>query len=134
METINTRVSRLIVELGITKTAFANKLKVSQAFVSQICSGDSGISERTLHSICDKFHVNESWLRFGEGEIFEERTREEEIAEFMGELIDGPNNFKKRLVSVLANLDEDGWQLLADMAEQLAREAEEEQKKNPGQD
>ena len=52
----------------------------------------------------------------------------------MGELIDGPNNFKKRLVSVLANLDEDGWQLLADMAEKLAREAEEEQKKNPGQE
>lgn len=132
METINTRVSRLIVELGITKTAFANKLKVSQAFVSQICSGDSGISERTLHSICDKFHVNESWLRFGEGEIFEERTREEEIAEFMGELIDGPNNFKKRLVSVLANLDEEQWELLEAVALRLAEE--EKQKENPGQE
>ena len=130
METINTRVSRLIVELGITKTAFANKLKVSQAFVSQICSGDSGISERTLHSICDEFHVSEDWLRSGEGEMFVARTREEEIASFMGSVLDGPNNFKKRLIAVLANLEEDDWELLEEMALKLA----EEEKENPGQE
>lgn len=134
MEPINERISMLIAELGITKTKFANKLNVSQAFVSKMCSGDSGLSDRTIQDICDRFNVNEDWLRFGEGDMFLQRTREEEIAEFMGERIDGPNNFKKRLVSVLANLDEDGWQLLADMAEKLAREAEEEQKKNPGQE
>lgn len=130
METINTRVSRLIVELGITKTAFANKLKVSQAFVSQICSGDSGISERTLHSICDVFHVNEDWLRYGEGEMFLARTREEEIAAFMGSVLDGPNNFKKRLIAVLANLDEDDWELLESVALALAEEI----KETPGQE
>ena len=129
MEHINERISVLIAEIGITKTAFANKLKVSQSFVSQICSGNSGVSDRTVVDICDKFNVNESWLRFGEGSMFVERTREEEIALFLGKVADGPNNFKKRLISVLANLDEDGWQLLADMAEKLAEEA----KKDPDQ-
>lgn len=131
---MNMRIQQLIDELGLKKIEFAKKINVSPAFVSEMCSGRKNISDRTIKDICDRFRVNESWLRYGEGEIFEERTREEEIAEFMGELIDGPNNFKKRLVSVLANLDEDGWQLLADMAEKLAREAEEEQKKNPGQE
>ena len=129
MEPINERISVLIAEIGITKTAFANKLKVSQSFVSQICSGNSGVSDRTVVDICDKFNVNETWLRFGEGSMFVERTREEEIAMFLGKVADGPNNFKKRLISVLANLDEDGWQLLADMAEKLAEEA----KKDPDQ-
>lgn len=129
MEPINERISVLIAEIGITKTAFANKLKVSQSFVSQICSGNSGVSDRTVVDICDKFNVSESWLRFGEGSMFVERTREEEIALFLGKVADGPNNFKKRLISVLANLDEDGWQLLADMAEKLAEEA----KKDPDQ-
>ena len=129
MEPINERISVLIAEIGITKTAFANKLKVSQSFVSQICSGNSGVSDRTVVDICDKFNVNETWLRFGEGSMFVERTREEEIALFLGKVADGPNNFKKRLISVLANLDEDGWQLLADMAEKLAEEA----KKDPDQ-
>lgn len=130
---MNMRIQKLIDELGLKKIEFAKKINVSPAFVSEMCSGRKNISDRTIKDICDRFRVNEDWLRFGEGEIFEERTREEEITEFMGELIDGPNNFKKRLVSVLANLDEDGWQLLADMAEKLARETE-EQKKNPGQE
>ena len=129
MEPINERISDLIEELGITKTKFADTLNVSQAFVSKMCSGTSGASDRTIMDICDKFNVNESWLRFGEGSMFVERTREEEIALFLGKVADGPNNFKKRLISVLANLDEDGWQLLADMAEKLAEEA----KKDPDQ-
>lgn len=131
METINNRVSRLIVELGITKTAFANKLKVSQAFVSKMCSGDSGLSDRTIQDICDKFHVNEEWLRNGEGEIFQERSREDEIASFMGDLLDGPDNFKQRLIAALARMDESQWEILESLALKLA--AEEEQKKTPGQ-
>ena len=130
METINNRVSRLIVELGVTKTAFANKLKVSQAFVSKMCSGDSGLSDRTIQDICDKFHVNEEWLRNGDGEIFQERSREDEIASFMGDLLDGPDNFKKRLIAVLANLEEDDWELLEEMALTLAEEI----KETPGQE
>ena len=128
MEPINERISMLIAELGVTKTKFANKLNVSQAFVSKMCSGDSGLSDRTIQDICDRFNVNEDWLRFGEGEMFLQRTREEEIALFLGKVADGPNNFKKRLISVLANLDEDQWELLADMAEKLAAEAEANEK------
>lgn len=129
MEPINERISMLIAELGITKTKFANKLNVSQAFVSKMCSGDSGLSDRTIQDICDEFHVSEDWLRYGEGEMFLKRTREEEIASFMGSVLDGPNNFKKRLIAVLANLEEDDWELLEEMALKLA----EEEKENPGQ-
>ena len=132
--TIGERIKCVRTEKGFTQQKFADALGLKRNTVGGYEIGTVVPSDRTIIDICDKFHVNEDWLRFGEGEIFEERTREEEIAEFMGELIDGPNNFKKRLVSVLANLDEDGWQLLADMAEKLAREAEEEQKKNPGQE
>jgi transcriptional regulator with XRE-family HTH domain len=132
--TIGERIKCVRTEKGFTQQKFADALGLKRNTVGGYEIGTVVPSDRTIIDICDKFHVNEDWLRFGEGDMFVSRTREEEIAEFMGELIDGPNNFKKRLVSVLANLDEDGWQLLADMAEKLAREAEEEQKKNPGQE
>lgn len=132
--TIGERIKCVRTEKGYTQQKFADALGLKRNTVGGYEIGTVVPSDRTIIDICDKFHVNEDWLRFGEGDMFVSRTREEEIAEFMGELIDGPNNFKKRLVSVLANLDEDGWQLLADMAEKLAREAEEEQKKNPGQE
>ena len=132
--TIGERIKCVRTEKGYTQQKFADALGLKRNTVGGYEIGTVVPSDRTIIDICDKFHVNEDWLRFGEGDMFVSRTREEEIAEFMGDLIDGPNNFKKRLVSVLANLDEDGWQLLADMAEKLAREAEEEQKKNPGQE
>ena len=132
--TIGERIKCVRTEKGFTQQKFADALGLKRNTVGGYEIGTVVPSDRTIIDICDKFHVNEDWLRFGEGDMFVSRTREEEIAEFMGELIDGPNNFKKRLISVLANLDEDGWQLLADMAEKLAREAEEEQKKNPGQE
>ena len=131
--TIGERIKCVRTEKGFTQQKFADALGLKRNTVGGYEIGTVVPSDRTIIDICDKFHVNEDWLRFGEGDMFVSRTREEEIAEFMGELIDGPNNFKKRLVSVLANLDEDGWQLLADMAEKLAREAE-EQKENPGQE
>lgn len=127
---MNMRIQQLIDELGIKKIEFAKKINVSPAFVSEMCSGRKNISDRTVVDICNKFHVNEDWLRYGEGEMFLKRTREEEIAAFMGSVLDGPNNFKKRLIAVLANLEEDDWELLEEMALKLA----EEEKENPGQE
>lgn len=125
MEAINQRVSQVIAELGVTKTAFAKTLNVSTAFVSQICSGASGLSDRTIQDICNKFHVSEDWLRFGEGEMFLQRTRAEELDTFFGEIGEGPNNFRKRLISVLAKLDEEDWKLLEEMAWKLVEEIKE---------
>lgn len=129
---MNLRIQQLIDELGIKKIEFAKKINVSPAFVSEMCSGRKNISDRTIKDICDRFRVNEDWLRFGEGDIFQVRTREEEIAAFMGSVLDGPNNFRKRLISVLANLDEEQWELLEAVALRLAEE--EKQKENPGQE
>lgn len=128
MNAINQRISDLIKELKITRTAFAAKLNISQAHISKVCSGDSGLSERTIRDICDKFHVNEDWLRHGEGEMFLPRSREDEIETFFGQIADGPDNFQKRLISILASLNEDEWELLEKMALKLM-----EDEKKPGQ-
>ena len=54
----------------MTKTAFAERLNVSQAFVSQICSGAKQPSERTLMDICREFRINYLWLTKGKGDMF----------------------------------------------------------------
>lgn len=117
------RIQRIIDSLEIKKIEFAKVIKVSPAFVSELCSGRKTPSDRTIQDICDKFHVNEDWLRYGEGEMFITRTREDEIETFFGEIADGPNDFKKRLIAIMANLNEKEWELLEDMALRLAEEA-----------
>lgn len=68
------------------KTAFAERLNVSQAFVSQLCSGVKQPSERTLMDICREFSVNEEWLRYGSGEMF--RQPSDEIGYYVSDLLD----------------------------------------------
>lgn len=131
MDTVNERVAAIVKELGVTKVEFAKRLNVSSQFVSKVCSGTSGVSDRTIMDICDKYHVNEEWLRHGEGEMFRQRTREQEIEHFFGTVSDSPDDdFRRSFIAVLAKLNEDQWELLADMAQKLVEEC----KNKPGQE
>ena len=113
MNHLNERINYLIKSLGMKKTAFAEKLNVSQAFVSQLCSGVKQPSERTIQDICTKFNVNEEWLRTGKGEIFIRLSRNDEISNFVGRLMkEEEDSFKNRLIAGLAALDDTGWEVL----------------------
>lgn len=83
MSELNERISYIIENLGMTKTAFAERLNVSQAFVSQLCSGAKQPSERTLMDICREFRVNYLWLTEGKGDMFTETPKSvvDELAE-----------------------------------------------------
>lgn len=122
---MNNRICSVRKSLKLTQEVFAEKLGLSRNFIWMIERGDRAPSDRTIQDICNKFHVNEDWLRFGEGEMFLQRTRAEELDTFFGEIGEGPNNFRKRLISVLAKLDEEDWKLLEEMAWKLVEEIKE---------
>lgn len=79
MDSLSERISAVIESLGMKKTAFAERLNVSQAFISQLCSGTKQPSDRTIAYICREFHVSEHWLRTGEGSMFIEISPDDEI-------------------------------------------------------
>ena len=126
MNALAERISLIIKENQITKTAFAERLNVSPAFVSQMCSGVKQPSDRTIADICRQFDVNEDWLRTGEGEMFIQKTRDEELAAFFGDLLSGESDFKRRLMSVMSRLGEDEWAMLEQMANKLVEEMQKE--------
>lgn len=107
------RINLIIEKLDISKTRFAEKLNVSPAFVSQICSGAREPSDRTIADICREFGVNEVWLRTGEGEPFLELTKEEEIMRFAVRTVKGSDEFRKAFVSMLAKLEPEDWENLS---------------------
>lgn len=67
MPTINDRIVELIEEFGIKKIQFAERLGISTAYASQLCSGVRTPSDRTISDICREFHVRREWLETGEG-------------------------------------------------------------------
>ena len=129
-KTLGERISDIIKERGLTKTAFAKRINVSQPFVSQIIGGVSVPSDRTIADICREFNVNETWLRTGEGEMFVKLSRSEEISAFMGDILSGEEDFRARLIAALARLTPEQWQQLEGIAETLVQEM---QKKEAGQ-
>ena len=119
--TYNERVRALRKELGLTLQAFGDRLGVTRATVSRIENGVNNLSDQMVVSICREYGVSEEWLRDGVGEMFVPVTRNEKIARFAGELMkDETPDFRRQLVEILADLDDDGWEALACFAEKLA--------------
>lgn len=119
--TIGERVKTLRKELGLTLEKFANPIGIHRGSLSAIENDKSGVSDRTLLAICREYGVSERWLRDGVGEMFVPVTRNEKIARFAGELMkDETPDFRRQLVEILADLNDEQWDALADFAERLA--------------
>ncbi len=120
---MNERLKRLRKALDLTQQEFADRIGSKRNTIAKYETDTNVPSAAVISLICREFNVNEDWLRNGTGEIFIERTRDEKITEFIGSIqMTGEDSFKKRLISVLANLTEEQWELLADIAEKLVKE------------
>lgn len=64
------RIKNIRDSLGLSQEEFARQIGIGRSALSQIETGRTNPSEQTLMLVCDKFHVNEDWLRHGEGEMF----------------------------------------------------------------
>ena len=111
------------------KTEFAKRIKVSQAFVSQLCSGVSNPSDHTISDICREFGVDRMWLETGEGEPFREEPRNEQIAKILGQAIVGNDTARDRLIRAFCQLPDelfpDAERILDEIIENLQKEREE---------
>lgn len=67
MVNISDRISQVVKESGLTKTAFAKRINISQPYLSQLCGGGYTPSDRTIADISREFHVRREWLETGEG-------------------------------------------------------------------
>lgn len=80
--TINERIAMCIEKSGLTKTAFAERINLSQPHVSKLANGTSAPSDRTIADICREFGISETWLRTGEGAMIVPTDRDAEKEAF----------------------------------------------------
>lgn len=109
------RIKEIVKKSGLTGEKFGERIGVSQGLVSQMCTGKTKPSDRTIGDICREFGVNEVWLRTGEGDPYMELSREEKIMQMAGRVTKGSDAFKKNMLYMLAQLDEQDWQNLSDI-------------------
>lgn len=128
MSEINTRISAVVQASGLTKTAFAERLKVSQQHISRLAK-DGTPSDRTILDICREFNVNENWLRTGEGDMFLKLSRDDEIAAYVGRVMADENAFyQQKLLLFLSRLSPEMLQKLESVADEVLSATKKEQK------
>lgn len=67
---IGERVRLLRKELGLNQAQFAEKIGLKQAAIGLYENNQRGVADRIILLICEKYSVQEEWLRNGTGEMF----------------------------------------------------------------
>ena len=123
MNEINKRIADAIAAKGMKKSEVARRIKVSPAFISQLCSGAALPSERTVVDIARVCGVNQIWLHSGMGEMFQATTENEELSAYLSDVMkDEPESFRRRLTLEMKNWTPEVWQMLEEICKRLATE------------
>lgn len=116
------RLKLLRKELGLTQSAFAERIGSVQNTVTGYESGRRNPSAPVVSLICREFNVNEEWLRTGKGPMFIKISRDKRISDFIDNaLSQESSSFRRRFIAVLSALDDSDWEVLEKMALELAK-------------
>lgn len=119
---MNDRIKQIRQSLNLSQAEFGSRVKLSQNYIWMIEKGDRIPADRTISDICRVFGVNEVWLRTGEGEPFQQETRQEQIMRFATQTVHGSDEFRKSFVGMLAKLTAEDWKNLAELFDKLSNE------------
>ena len=120
MVNISDRISQVVKESGLTKTAFAKRINISQPYLSQLCGGGYTPSDRTIADICREFRIREEWLRTGEGDMAIADTERDKLQSFFADVLATAPDERSAFVAALADLPDAFWPLVAELARKYA--------------
>lgn len=94
--------------------------------INNVENGRAAVSDIMVASICRTYDVNERWLRTGEGEMFIQISRDQEIMDFVADTMqDAEDNFRRRFLLALSRLPEERWADIEAFARQITAESKE---------
>lgn len=121
------RIKELRQALGLTQQEFADRIGVKRGAIANYEIGRNA-SDTAVALICREFCVSERWLRTGEGEMFVQIARSDEVMDFVGRAMIGEeSNFKQRFLLALSRLPEERWKDIEDFARQITAENKKEE-------
>ena len=116
------RLKQLRKELGLTQQEFSDKIGIKRNTFAQYENGRNEPIDAVVRLICSTYNVNEEWLRTGAGEMFVSKNTNMRVQAWIEKVLAGrPEDIRFRAVSLLADMPEEWWDILAD---RLAQEAQ----------
>lgn len=119
--TIAERIMLIIEDKNLNMSQFADLLNVTPAYISKIKkNSDTVPSDRILNDICRLFHINNKWLREGIGDMYQPKTKAEEIAEITRQLFDlEENDPRQRLAKLVVQMTPEQLELVKNLTSEI---------------
>ena len=99
------RIKKVRKALDLTQREFGERISIKQNSVAQIEMGRN-TSDQTIVSICREFNVNETWLRTGEGEMFIQQSKDDELDQVLSAIAASDDELIKRIIRAYWRLDD----------------------------
>ena len=117
------RMKELRKALGLTQQEFSERIGVKRNTVAQYEMGRNPPNDTVITLICREFNVSEEWLRTGAGDMFQPKSRNEELFEFAAKVAEGdPGSIQAQLLAVMSRLTDEQWEVLAQVAREFVEE------------
>ena len=121
MSNINSRIQTVRQELNLSRRAFGEPLAASDSVIKNLENNLTEPKPAFIELICRTYNVNRTWLETGEGNMFNDLSRDAEIAEYIGSVLaDEEDSFQKRLISALSKMPVEEWEVLEKLVTRLA--------------
>lgn len=126
---MNTRIKDLRKHLGLTQSEFGEKIGLKGNTITNYENNLRTPSDAVIYSICREFNVSERWLRTGEGEMFMQLSRADEIAAYVGRVLRDESAFyQQKLLLFLSRLSPEMLDELEKIADEILENEKKEQK------
>lgn len=120
---MNSRIKEVRKAKGLSQAAFGAPFGANRDMINNVENGRAAVSDIMVASICRTYDVNERWLRTGEGEMFIQISRDQEIMDFVADTMqDDEDNFRRRFLLALARLPSERWADIEAFAKQITAE------------
>lgn len=104
--TVGERIKQIRKVKGLTQQKLADMLGLKQNTIATYEMNKTTPSDRTIQDICEKFRINETWLRSGAGDMDAPVNEDEELAAFFAEVYQAPlDDACRRAIEVLQYLN-----------------------------
>lgn len=129
---MNERIKELRLKLGLSQDEFGRRLGVTRGAITNIELNKVEPKPLFIDLMCREFHVNESWLRTGEGEMFQPKSRNDELLDYARRLAEGdPGSIRAKILTAMTRLTDAQWEVLAQVAAQFLAEAQSQPSHEP---
>lgn len=116
---MNERIKQIRTSYGLTQQEFADRIGIKRGTIANYELGRNEPIDAVITLICREFHIDETWLRTGVGNMKAETTHKEKIADFFTDVLATAPDDRSAFISALADLPPEFWPLVVDLAKSI---------------